>query len=404
MNLAIEKEAEGSGLGGGLLRVSAEKVSRLMDLVGELSLSVSEVIRSPDLGGTDLTEFEKSAHRLTMVVREVQDAAAELRLVPVAEVFRRLRRMVRELERQTGKKIDLIMEGEETAIDKVVSDRLYEPLVHVVRNSADHGLEGPEEREAAGKPAVGRIYLSAAQVGSEIQITVKDDGRGLNRERILARARERGLVGAGAEPEDAALWHVIMEPGFSTAGEVTALSGRGVGMDVLNSTMKGLRGHIAIDSQQGKGCRVVLSIPVTLAFLDCLVMRLGRRLFATPVDVVADIFQPSADQVIEIPDEDGGEMVRVRESYVPICRLPQFYGEDCAGMTPLDRSIVIVFNTSSGPIGLPVDEMLNQQQVVMKPLTGQLENIRASWGCALLGTGEVALVLDCERLAKKRAF
>ena len=404
MNLAIEKEAEGTGQGGGLLRVSAEKVSRLMDLVGELSLSVSEVVRSPDLAGIDLTEFEKSAHRLTMVVREVQDAASELRLVPVGEVFRRIRRMVRELERQTGKKIDLILEGEETAIDKVVSDRLYEPLVHVIRNSADHGLETPEERKAAGKPETGRIKLSAAQVGSEIQITVKDDGRGLNRERILARARERGLVGAGVEPEDSALWQLILEPGFSTAEQVTELSGRGVGMDVLNSTMKDLRGHIAIESQQGKGCRVLLSIPVTLAFLDCLVMRLGRRLFATPVDVVADIFQPSSDQIIEIPDEDGGEMVRVRESYVPICRLPHFYGEDCTALTPLDRSIVIVFNTSSGPIGLPVDEMLNQQQVVMKPLTGQLENIRASWGCALLGTGEVALVLDCERLAKKRAF
>lgn len=404
MNLATEKEAEGTGQGGGLLRVSADKVSRLMDLVGELSLSVSEVVRSPDLAGIDLTEFEKSAHRLTMVVREVQDAASELRLVPVGEVFRRIRRMVRELERQTGKKIDLILEGEETAIDKVVSDRLYEPLVHVIRNSADHGLETPEERKGAGKPETGRIKLSAAQVGSEIQITVKDDGRGLNRERILARARERGLVGAGVEPEDSALWQLILEPGFSTAEQVTELSGRGVGMDVLNSTMKDLRGHIAIESRQGKGCRVLLSIPVTLAFLDCLVMRLGRRLFATPVDVVADIFQPSADQIIEIPDEDGGEMVRVRESYVPICRLPHFYGEDCTALTPLDRSIVIVFNTSSGPIGLPVDEMLNQQQVVMKPLTGQLENIRASWGCALLGTGEVALVLDCERLAKKRAF
>ena len=404
MNLAMEKEAESTGQGGGLLRVSAEKVSRLMDLVGELSLSVSEVVRSPDLAGIDLTEFEKSAHRLTMVVREVQDAASELRLVPVGEVFRRIRRMVRELERQTGKKIDLILEGEETAIDKVVSDRLYEPLVHVIRNSADHGLEAPEERKAAGKTETGRIKLSAAQVGSEIQITVNDDGRGLNRERILARARERGLVGAGGEPEDSALWQLILEPGFSTAEQVTELSGRGVGMDVLNSTMKDLRGHIAIESQQGKGCRVLLSIPVTLAFLDCLVMRLGRRLFATPVDVVADIFQPSSDQIIEIPDEDGGEMVRVRESYVPICRLPHFYGEDCTALTPLDRSIVIVFNTSSGLIGLPVDEMLNQQQVVMKPLTGQLENIRASWGCALLGTGEVALVLDCERLAKKRAF
>ncbi len=402
MNLSAEKETEASG--GGLLRVSAEKSARLMDLVGELSLSVSEVVRSPDLAGLDLTEFEKSAHRLSMVVREVQDAASELRLVPVAEVFRRLRRMVRELERQTGKKIDLILEGEETAIDKVVSDRLYEPLVHVLRNSADHGLESPEERKAAGKPEAGRIVLSAAQVGSEIQITVADDGRGLDRERILARARERGLIGAGQEPEDAVLWRVVLEPGFTTTETVTALSGRGVGMDVLNSTMKDLRGHIAIDSQKGAGCRVLLSIPVTLAFLDCLVMRLGQRLFATPVDVVAGIFRPGSEQIMEITAEDGAEMVRVRDTYVPICRLPHFYDEENCELTPLDRSIVIVFNTSSGRIGLPVDEMLDQQQVVMKPLTGQLQNIRASWGCALLGTGEVALVLDCERLARRRTL
>jgi two-component system chemotaxis sensor kinase CheA len=404
MNLALQKEAESSGAQGKLLRVSADKVSRLMDLVGELSLSVSEVIRSPNLAGLDLTEFEKSAHRLTMVVREVQDAAAELRLVPVGEVFRRLRRMVRELERHTGKRIELVLEGEETAIDKVVADRLYEPLVHVIRNSADHGLESPEERKAAGKPEAGRITLAAAQVGSEIQITVKDDGRGLDRERILAAARERGLIGAGSEPDDAALWPVIFEPGFSTAGEVTALSGRGVGMDVLNSAMKDLRGHIAIDSQRRRGCRIVLSIPVTLAFLDCLVMRLGNRLFATPVDVVADIFRPSEDQILEIAAEDGAEMVRVRDAFVPICRLPQFYGEETKDLTPLGRSIVIVFNTSSGPIGLPVDEMLDQQQVVMKPLTGRLESIRASWGCALLGNGEIALVLDCESLARKRAL
>ncbi len=402
MNLRLEKESEQPSSAGTLLRVSADKVSRLMDLVGELSLSVSEVIRSPDLAGLELTEFEKSAHRLTMVVREVQSAASELRLVPVGEVFRRLRRMVRELERQTGKKIELVLEGEETAIDKVVSDRLYEPLVHVIRNSADHGLESPEERKAAGKPECGRITLVAAQVGSEIQITIADDGRGLDRERILARARERGLIGTGRAPEDAALWQVIFEPGFSTAEAVTSLSGRGVGMDVLNSAMKDLRGHITIDSERGQGCRVVLSIPVTLAFLDCLVMRVGQRLFATPVDVVADIFQPGREQILEIPAEDDAEMVRVRDTYVPVCRLAQFYGEEESKPTPLDQSIVVVFNTSSGLIGMPVDEMLDQQQVVMKPLIGQLENIRASWGCALLGTGEVALVLDCERLARRR--
>ncbi len=391
-----------SGQNTTLLRVSADKVSRLMDLVGELSLSVSETIRSPDLAELDLTEFEKSAHRLMMIVREVQDAAAELRLVPVSEVFRRLRRMVRELERQTGKKIDLILEGEETAIDKMVADRLYEPLVHVVRNSADHGLESPENRRKAGKSEVGRITLSATQVGSEIQIAVIDDGRGLDRDRILGRARERGLFGMDEEPDDQVLWKVIFQPGFSTAESVTNISGRGVGMDVLNTAMTALRGRITVDSASGRGTSVVLSIPVTLAFLDCMVMRLGGRLFATPIDVVADIFQPGDEQILEISADDGSEMVRVRDQFVPICRLEHFYGEEITAPNPLTHSIIIVFNTSSGLIGLPVDEMLDQQQVIMKPLVGQLAGIRASWGCALLGSGEVALVLDCERLSVGR--
>jgi len=401
---ATAKEADGGGagaVGSALLRVAADKVSRLMDLVGELSLSVSETVRSPDLAGLDLTEFEKSAHRLKLVVREVQDAAAELRLVPVGEVFRRMRRMVRELERQTGKEIDLILEGEDTEIDKMVVDRLYEPLVHVVRNSADHGLESTDERVAVGKSRKGRITLSAAQVGGDILITVADDGKGLNRERILAKAKERGLFGPDDEPEDGVLWKVIFHPGFSTAEAVTNLSGRGVGMDVLNTSIRELRGRIAIDSETGKGVRVTLAIPLTLAFLDSLVMRVGNRLFATPIDVVAEIFRPEVDQITVVSADDGSESVRVRDEFVPVCRLNRFYGEDGSAPAPLETTIIVVFRTSAGRIGLQVDEMFDQQQVVMKPLQGQLSKIRGSFGCALLGTGEIAVVLDCEQLAER---
>jgi two-component system chemotaxis sensor kinase CheA len=384
---------------GALLRVSADKVGRLMDLVGELSLSVSETIRSSDLEGLELTEFEKSAHRLMMVVREVQDAAAELRLVPIGDVFRRMRRMVRELERTTGKEIDLVLEGEDTQIDKVVADRLYEPLVHVVRNSADHGLEAPADREALGKPRKGRITLAASPVGGDIQITISDDGRGLDRQRILTRARERGLFGQEDEPDDGALWKVIFQAGFSTAETVTNLSGRGVGLDVLNTAMKELRGRISVESKQGQGAKVLLAIPLTLAFLDSLVMRVGARLYATPIDVVAEIFRPGSEQITHISAEAGVEMVRVRDALIPIYRLQQYYCEPACELTPLEKLIVVVFNTSVGRIGIPVDEMFDQQQVVMKPLLGQLEKIRASFGCALLASGDVAIVLDCERLA-----
>lgn len=383
------------------LRIHTDKVSRLMDLVGELSLSVAETVNSPDLLDLELIEFEKSAHRLKMVVREIQDASAELRLVPVGEVFRRMRRMVRELERQTGKSIDLVLEGEDTEIDKVVVDRLYEPLVHVVRNSADHGLEATAERLEAGKPTTGRITLSAAQVGNEIQITVADDGRGLNRQRILQRARERGLVGPDENPEDSTLWKVIFQPGFSTAEAVTNLSGRGVGMDVLNSTMKELHGRIAIDSRYGEGTRVTLSIPLTLAFLDSLIMRVDSRLYATPVHVVNEIFRPEKKQVTPISAVGKAEVVKVRNELIPIRRLQHFYGEEYDRLPSLDEQIIVVFNTRVGRLGLPVDEIFDQQQVVMKPLRGPLEKIRASLGGALLATGEIAIVLDCEQLAEE---
>ncbi len=391
--------AQEKSSGGALLRVSSDKIGRLMDLVGELSLSVSETINSPELHDLDLIGFEASAHRLSMIVREVQDAATELRLVPVGEVFRRLKRMVRELERETGKKIDLIIDGEDTAIDKLVADRLYDPLLHVVRNSIDHGIEMPDDRTAAGKPAKGALTLSASQIGSEVRIQVIDDGRGLNRAKILGKARERGLFGPREEPDPATLWKVIFQPGFSTAEAVTTLSGRGVGMDVLNSTMKDLRGRIAVESEDGQGTTVSLHIPLSLAFIDCIILRLGSNLFCVPVEDVAEITKPDTDDIIGISAQNGSEMLRLRDHMIPICRLDTFYRRISPSEKPLREKVFIVFETSSGRIAVPVDEVLDRQQVVMKNLTGALANVRASWGCALLASGEVALVLDCERLA-----
>ena len=384
-----------------LIRVSSAKISRLMDLVAELSLSVSETVLSPDLAGLDLATFDESVHRLHTIVREVQDAATELRVGSVDEVFKRLRRMVRELERQTGKRIDLVVEGADTAIDKLVADRLYDPLLHVLRNSADHGLEGPEERKTIGKAEVGTITLSATQVGSEVQIVVADDGRGLDRPRILKRARERGLFGPDEEPEPQTLWKVIFEPGFSTAENVTSLSGRGVGMDVLNSTMTDLRGRIGVDSTAGQGTRVSLHIPVSLAFLDCIIVRLGTLLFAVPINTVSQIVWPDPADLTGISAAEGAEMLRLRDFYIPVCRLDRFYGEETGPSAPLDGSVLVVVNSSRGLIALPVDEVQDRQQVVMKPLLGRLAKVRASWGYALLGTGEVALVLDCERLVAR---
>lgn len=386
----------------GLMRVPSERIGRLMDLVAELSLSVAETVRSPDLAGLELAHFETAVHRLMMIVREVQDTATEMRLVPVDDVFRRLRRMVRELERQTGKKIELDISGAETQIDKLVADRLYDPLLHVLRNAADHGLETPADRIAAGKPETGRILLSAAQVGSEVRIIVEDDGRGLDRARILRKARERGFFGPDEEPEPAVLWKVIFEAGFSTAENVSNLSGRGVGMDVLNTTMAALRGRIVVDSTAGQGTRVALHIPVSLAFLDCIILRLGEQLFAVPIDVVSEIARPGPKDLPRLSADGGNELFRLRGGSIPVCRLDRFFGGMKAAEARQDTQaqIIVVFQTASGPLAVPVDEILDRQQVVMKPLAGRLAQVRASYGCALLGTGEVALVLDCERLGQ----
>ena len=393
------EHATDKAAGAALLRVSSDKIGRLMDLVGELSLSVSETINSPDLAPHELTNFEAAAHRLSMIVREVQDAATELRLVPVEDVFRRLRRMVRELERETGKGIELQLKGEDTAIDKLLADRLYDPLLHVVRNAADHGLESNEDRIAQGKSGKGHITLSAAQVGSEVRIMVIDDGRGLNRENILRKARERGLFGPDEEPEPSALWKVIFEPGFSTAENVTTLSGRGVGMDVLNNTMKELRGRIGVESEDGKGTSVSLHIPVSLAFLDSILLRLGEQLFTVPVEDIAEIVRPGTDDMVAISADRGTEMLKLRGAFIPVCRLEKFYRGLRQEVRPLWDMVAIVFSTAHGTIAVPVDEVLDRQQVVMKPLTGTLADVRASWGCALLASGDVAIVLDCERLA-----
>ncbi|WP_126976379.1 chemotaxis protein CheA [Frigidibacter oleivorans] len=382
----------------GLMRVPSQRIGRLMDLVAELSLSVAETVRSPDLDGLDLGHFDAAVHRLTMIMREVQDVATEMRLVPVDDVFRRLRRMVRELERQTGKSIEVKVIGGDTQIDKLVADRLYDPLLHVLRNAADHGLEGPEERRAAGKPATGVIRVSAAQAGSEVRITVADDGRGLDRGRILAKARQRGLIGPGEEPADGALWKVIFEPGFSTAENVSNLSGRGVGMDVLQTTMAALRGRITVDSSAGQGTSVGLHIPVSLAFLDCVVLRQGDKLFAVPIEVVAEIARPAPGDMIRLSAAGGDELFRLRGRNIPVRRLEEFYAGGCRG-AGAGAGVIVVCQSGEGLIAVPVDEVLDRQQVVMKPLLGRLAQVRASFGCALLGSGEVALVLDCERLA-----
>lgn len=382
------------------LRINAEKVSELMDLMGELGLAANELIHHPEIVNLNLEEFWLAAHRLNLIIQETQDIAASLSLVPINNVFSRMRRLVRELASQTGKSIDLVLKGEDTEIDKSIVDSLYDPLVHIVRNSADHGLESDEERRAKNKSLPGKIILSATQLGTEIQITIQDDGKGLDRERILKKARERGLITEKDDPLDSIIWNFIFHPGFSTAETVSNLSGRGVGMDVVNSTITRLRGNINVHSVPDEGTYITLKIPMTMAFMECFVVRINNRLHAIPVDSVSEVFRPLAKQITH-ESVDNSEIVKVRENLIPVCRLQDFYEEHFEAK-PLEEYVMVIVRSSHGSYGLPVDEILGQQQVTMKPLQGILKNIRAGSGCALLPSGEIAIALDCESLGGEK--
>jgi two-component system, chemotaxis family, sensor kinase CheA len=377
------------------LRVRADKVTQLLDLVGELGLAAQAVTHHAGLNGLELEGFDIAAHRLEMLVHEAQDLASALRLVPVGQAFRRMQRVVRDLAQQTGKLFDVVLEGEEVEIDKAVVDQLSDPLMHLIRNAADHGLEPTSERARLGKPEKGHITLAAAQHGREIHITVADDGRGLNRAAILQRARERGLARADETPEDKVVWNYIFQSGFSTAQAVTNLSGRGVGMDVVQNTIRALRGRVEVQTWVGQGTRITLAIPLTLAFLESMVVRTQDRLYAIPIDSVSEIFQPGADTLIR--SSASGETLILRQGApVPLVSLEAT--GPLAASTALAGQIVVVAQVSGGTVGLLMDAVIGQQQVVMKPLTGHLRDIRGGVGCALLSSGEVAVALDVEQL------
>lgn len=381
------------------LRIKSHKVSQLLDMVGELGMVAAQVTEHPQLAGLELEGFELAVHNLDLLIRQLQDVTSSLRLVPIGGVFNRMRRLVRELAHQTGKSVDLVLEGEDTEIDKVLIDQLHDPLMHIIRNAIDHGLESSTERQAVGKPDHGQIILSAHQQGREIKITIADDGRGLNREKILANARRHGLIGPNDNPSDAIVWGFIFHSGLSTAQEISNLSGRGVGMDVVQAAVRALRGRISIASRLGEDTCITLHIPLTLAFLDSLILRSQNHLYAVPLDVVNEVIKPEATQ-LSYTSVGQGDIVRIREELVPVCHLSKLFTQAGESQSLTEQMIVVV-QTANGPLGLAVDAVIGQQQVTMKALDGPLKNIRAGAGCVLLSTGEVAIVLDCEQLNRE---
>jgi two-component system chemotaxis sensor kinase CheA len=374
------------------IRVDLRKLDSLVDLVGELLVAEAMVTRNSELEGLQLPTFEKASHQLHLIIRGLQDVAMSVRMVPIAGVFRKMQRLVHDLARNTGKQIKLELSGEETEVDKIVADLIGDPMVHMLRNSADHGLETAEERIAAGKPPTGNIWLSASQQGNEIVISVRDDGKGLDRDRIFDKAKRQGLIaGDGANLSEQEIYGMIFMPGFSTAAQVTGLSGRGVGMDVVKSNIERLKGRIEIKNNPGQGLEFLIRIPLSLAILDGMLLRVGPCKYMLPITAIREALRPKASQILV--RHDGQEFIKLREEVMPIRRLHSLHGikPDCDF---LDKGILVILQLYSGPIALFVDEILYQLQTVVKPVPCGIAVNQGVTGFCILNNGEVALILD----------
>tara|TARA_R110002020_G_scaffold993_5_gene4927 strand:- start:12174 stop:14192 length:2019 start_codon:yes stop_codon:yes gene_type:complete len=372
------------------VRVPAERLDELMDRVGELVIAQSRLSQlanaSSDL---HLRNVSEDVERLS---GELRDTMMVLRMVPVGSLFSRFRRLVHDLARETGKSIELVTEGESTEVDKTVIERLADPLVHLVRNSIDHGLETPEERIAAGKPATGKVFLTASQSGGEVIITIRDDGRGINRERVRAKAEASGLVAPGSVMVDQELLQLIFQPGFSTAAEVTNLSGRGVGMDVVKKTVDALRGVIDVKSTAGEGSEVALRIPLTLAIIDGLLIRVGTGRYVIPLSAVEECLELSLDEDLR---SRGRSFISLRDSLVPYIRLRELFR---TGTEPELHQKVVVISTGTERVGLVVDQIIGDHQTVIKSMSKLHHDVVTFSGATILGDGGVALILDVGHL------
>ncbi len=379
------------------LRVSVDKVDQLINLVGELVITQAMLAQNgAHLEPAAQEQMAAGLADLERNTRNLQESVMSIRMIPMSVVFNRFPRMLRDLANRLGKKVDFVTRGEATELDKGVIEKIIDPLTHLVRNSCDHGIEMPHERVAAGKAETGTISLAASHQGGSIVIEVCDDGRGLSRARLLAKARERGLDVTEATP-DAEVWNLVFAPGFSTADAVTDVSGRGVGMDVVKKNIVALGGTVEIDSCEGRGMSVKVRLPLTLAIMDGMSVAVGRDCYIVPLASVVESFQ-LRDAVVRTIG-GGGRVVQVRDEYLPVIELKQVFAVP-AHETPADMPIMVVVESEGRRAALVVDALVGQQQVVVKNLEANYRRVDGISGATILGDGRVALILDVASLAR----
>jgi two-component system chemotaxis sensor kinase CheA len=379
------------------IRVSTLKLDNLMDMVGELVIVQSQLAESSkqtDEGDNSL--FYRNLAQLHRITRELQHTSMSLRLVPIKPTFQKVGRLVRDLSRTCNKRVNFIVEGEDTELDRNVVEQISDPLIHMIRNSIDHGLEPADERARVGKPEAGKIELKAYHLGSNIIIELTDDGKGIDPQKVLQKARQRGLIAENSEPTTAEILNMIFEPGFSTAEKVTDVSGRGVGMDVVRRNIEQLRGKVELESKVGKGTIFKIKLPLTTAIIDGLVVRVGTEKFILPTTSVQVALKANPKQMSKI--KGRMEVLDLRGKTIPIVRLHQLFNIETEILNPCD-GIIVIIETFGRPFGLLVDEMLSKQEVVIKTLGGLMNNISGVAGGAILGDGSIALILDPSSLS-----
>ncbi|NMP31374.1 chemotaxis protein CheA [Thalassotalea sp. M1531] len=377
---------------GGSIRVGVDKVDSLINLVGELVITQSML---SELGNDfDLSKVDKltaGLEQLLQNTKELQESVMRIRMLPISFAFNRFPRLIHDLAKKTGKDIELIINGENTELDKTVMEQIGDPLVHLVRNAVDHGIETAEKRLAAGKPEKGTVWLDAYHQGGNIVIEIKDDGGGINRDAVFNKALEKGLIEPTTNLTDNQVFELILEPGFSTAKEVSDISGRGVGMDVVKKNIQALGGRIQVDSTPGEGSTFKVNLPLTLAILDGQLVRVGEEVFVVPLITIVESLQAKSENINRV----SGDMIlyRLRDENVPVIPIFQLFNLP-ADSQDVDDSLLVVVEADGQKVGLMVDDLLAQQQVVIKSLKDNYQDVSGVSGATILGDGSVAMILD----------
>jgi two-component system chemotaxis sensor kinase CheA len=378
-----------------MISVSVSKLDTLMDLVGEMVIAEAMVTQNPDLRQLELSNFQKAARQLRKIHGEIQNMVMSIRMVPLATSFHKMHRIIRDMCKKLNKDVELVLIGENTEVDKNIIEHISDPLMHLIRNSIDHGMENAEERLAAGKPKHGTVTLEAKNAGGDVLITVKDDGQGLDKNKILEKAKENGLLTKSEnEMTDKEIYNLIFIAGFSTNRNITEFSGRGVGMDVVAKNIEAVGGSISVDSTYGKGTAITLKIPLTLAIIDGMNVKVGNTRFTIPTTSIKESFKPQHRDFIT--DPAGNEMIMVRGECYPIYRLHRIYNID-KSISEFTDGILIMVEQDENSICIFADELLGQQQVVVKTLPAYIKRMYQSSnfaGCTLLGDGNISLILD----------